>query len=190
MNGRSPDQVFWEYPNPAQRPPFEPADLVRTFVERQRRKIRECSVTLEGRRYIGADSVAAHLLHDQAEQEVIVTYDSNDADNVAVLDMENNFLCWVKPEQLLPHSAEAKPAIALAIAERRRLRNGTQDAIGEIPRLAAATGASTPLEIMERKARALPIDPRDFVSQRRVRPDNLARAPLSSDEIARRFREE
>ena len=192
MNGRSPNDVFWEYPNPQQRPPFEPSDLVKTFVERQRRKVRECSITLENRRYIGADAVAARRLHDQAEQDVIVTYDSNDADNVAVLDLENNFLCWAKPEQLLPHSDEAKPAIALAIAERRRLRNGTQDAIGEIQRLAAATGASSPLELLEQKARANPIDPREFVSQRaaRLRADNTAVAPLSAVEIARQVLED
>jgi hypothetical protein len=197
MDGRSPNQVFWDCPNPAQRPPFEPAELVKTFVERQQRKVRECAITLENRRYIGADSVAARILHDRSgsddeNNDVIATYDANDPEHVAVLDMENNFLCWAKPEQLLPHSAAAKPAIALAVAERRRLRNGTQDAIGEIQRLAAATGASSPLELLEQKARANPIDPREFVSQRaqRLRPDNAGAAPTSAAEAARRFLEE
>jgi putative transposase len=193
MDGRSPNEIFQEYPNPTQRPPFEPAELVKTFVERQQRKVRECAITLENRRYIGADAVAARILHDRSgsdnsADDVIVTYDTNDADNVAVLDMENNFLCWVKPEQSLPHSAEAKPAIALAVAERRRLRNGTREAIGEIQRLAAATGASSGLDILEQKARANPIDPLDYVSQRaaRLRADNTALAPLTATQIARR----
>jgi putative transposase len=190
MDGRSPNDIFWAYPDPEQRPPLQPVDLVKTYVERCQRKIRECSITLENRRYIGADGVAARVLHDLAEEDVICTYDPNDGDNVAVLDMQNNFLCWAKPETLLPHSADAKLAIAAGVAQRRQLRNQTQDAIGEVQRLASASGARTELEILEQAARAVPIDPRQFVSQRATRllrgGDNTAVAPLSAAEIARR----
>ncbi len=188
MDGRTPNEVFEAYPNPRQKPPLTPAQLIFTLAERRKRKISDCSVVFDNRRYIGADDAAVARLHDAAGENVIVAYDPNEPWSAAVLTLGNEFLCWLKPEKLLPHSDEAREEVKRMVSLRRRLRNQTQDDIQQVHQLAASTGALNGLELLERKAaKVLPMAVGDFVTQRkmRIRADDTAVAPPSPAESAR-----
>jgi len=187
MHGASPNEVFQANPNPRQRPPLQPTELVQTLAERSTRKVHECAVEINKLRYIGVDEAAARVLHDLAEEDVLVAYDPNDCEGVAVLDVGGFFLCWAKPEQLQPHSAASSEAVAQMMQMRRRMRRQTEEAITGIHQLAAKSGAATGLEMLEKKAMAMPIAIGDHLTQRRirVRPDERAVAPPSAGEIMR-----
>jgi hypothetical protein len=175
MDGRTPNEVFAAYPNPGQRAPLQPQDLIMTLSERKKRLVQECAIRMEGRRYVGVDNAAAAKLHDLAEEEIVIAYDSNDPEGAAVLTMTGHFICWVKREQLLQHSREAKPEVSAIIAQREHLQKRTQNQIDEIHRLASQTGVSNGLEVLERKANLRPIAVGEHISQRRVRIQPIVR---------------
>lgn len=191
MDGRTPNDVFEAYPNPRQKAPLTLDQLVFTLAERKRRKVHDCSVLFDNRRYIGVDDAAVARLHDIPGQAVIVAYDPNEPWTAAVLTVGNQFLCWVKPEKLLPHSDAAREDVKRMVSLRHRLRNETQEKIEGLRQLAACTGAANGLEILERKASVMPIAVGEFLAQRRprIRPDDAAVAPPSPRQGARQLME-
>ncbi len=195
MNGRSPFEVFSQEQNPRQKPAPEPQLLALLLAERERRAVRECSVVLNKRRYIGADDIARVILHELNEREVLVAYDPLDLDSVAILDLTGNLITWAQAEKFLPQSPEAGEAIAESMAERRRLEKATRNSILAIGKKARANGARTDVEHLAAHAASLPIavgDIDEFLTQRkpRFRPDDSATAPKSAAEIAASFLED
>lgn len=188
MNGRTPNEVFHACPNPKQRAPFTQQELVWTLAKREPRKIYDCSIRLGKVRYVGMSPSDVASLHDMAEQQVIAAYDPNAPESAAVLTLGGELLCWVKPERLLPHSPEAREDVKEIVAQRKRLRNEVQERIQQVHQLATSTGALTGLQLLERKARSLPIAAGEFLTQRRAcpRPDDTAVAPPSAADIAER----
>ena len=152
------------------------------LAERERSAVRECSVMLNKRRYIGDDEIAGAMLHDLNEREVLVAYDPLELDQVAILDLSGNLITWAQAEQLLPQSSEANEAIAESMAERRRLEKAPRNAILAIGETARANGARTEVEHLGAHAGSLPMavgDIDEFLTQRkpRFRPDDSAAAP-------------
>jgi putative transposase len=189
MEGMSPRQAFTAFRNPNQKPAPAPEVLALMLAERERRAVRECSVMLQKRRYVGNDEIDAAELHQQNDREVTVAYDPLDLEKVAILDDNNRLIAWAKPEQYVTQSAESGPAIAESMQQRRRLEKHTAGTIVAIAAAARANGAMTEAEHLA--ARAGVLDVSDAVTQRRarLRPDNTAVAPLSAAEIARRVRQ-
>lgn len=192
MNGRCPLEAFGQDRNPRQRPRPELQDLALLLTERARRQVRECSVVINKRRYIGTDDIARVVLHDLNLREVLVAFDPLDPDAVAILDLEGRLLTWAQPEQLLPQSPAAADAIAASMAERRRLEKSTRHSILSIGDAARANGARTDVEHLADRARDLPMAVGDVITQRRPRmqPDNSATAPKSAADIAASFLED
>ncbi|ABF42390.1 Integrase, catalytic region [Candidatus Koribacter versatilis Ellin345] len=157
MDGRTPAQVFEQERNPLQRP--APADNVLALMlcSREQRMVRECSVTVGKRRFIGADFTAVKRLHDVSNCEVMVAYDPLDLDRVAVLDLDGNLICWAKPEEFLPqNTTQAANAIAESMQQRRRLERNTRDAYVAMRDAARASGVVTGVERLVNKVLALP----------------------------------
>jgi putative transposase len=186
MQGRSPAEVFeqdlWQHSRPAP----APQDLALMLMERERRWVRECAVTLNKRRYIGCDEVGRAILHELNECEVLVAYDPLDPQSAAILDLNGRLVTFASAENFLPQSPAANEAIAESMAERRRLEKQTAQTILAIGDQARAEGAVTEVEHLARKARVLPMAVGDHITQRpmRVRPDDSAVAPLSPEDAA------
>ena len=186
MDGRTPNDVFAAEMNPAQRPPLTLSEVALSLAERKPRKVHECAIYLGRRRYIGADDAAAIVLHDLAEQDVVIAYDRNDPSGIAVLDLYGKLLCWAKPEEKLGQSPTSGEAVSSMVAQRRRMKNRTLDQISEVKRLAAETGMHSTLEVLAEKARVLPFAVGEHMTHRLApRPDDTAVAPPSPTESAR-----
>jgi DNA-binding transcriptional ArsR family regulator len=192
MRGRSPQQVFEEDRRADSRPVPQAQDLALLLMDRDRRWVRECSVTLNKRRYIGADEIGRTVMHELNECEVLIAYDPLDLDAAAILDLNGRLLTMAKAENLLPQSSDANDAIAESMAERRRLEKQTAQTIMAIGDAARANGAITEVEHLARRAQVLQMAVGDHITQRRmhVRPDDRAVAPLSPDDAARVLLEE
>jgi transposase InsO family protein len=192
MNGRTPadvfEQDFWQHSRPAP----APQDLALMLMERERRSVRECAVTLNKRRYIGCDEVGRAILHELNECEVLVAYDPLDPQSAAILDLNGRLLTFATAEKFLSQSPAANEAIAESMAERRRLEKQTAQTILAIGNQARAEGAVTEVEHLARKARMLPMAVGDHITQRpvRMRADDKATAPPSAVDIARFLLEE
>ena len=185
MDGRSPAQVFEER---EVRPVPDQQVLALLLLERQRRRVRECAVTLNRGRYIGCDETGRAILHELNECDVLVAYDPLDTSEAAILNLNGDLLTFTKAEIFLPlKSPTAHEAIAQSMAERRRLEKQTASTILAIGDEARANGAVTEVEHLARKAQLLPMAVGDHITQRRVRirPDDTATAPASPGEIAR-----
>jgi hypothetical protein len=189
MEGMSPRQAFAAFRNPKQKPSPAPEVLALMLAERERRAVRECSVMLQKRRYVGNDEIDAAELHRQNDREVTVAYDPLDLEKVAILDDNNRLIAWARQQVFVTQSAESGPAIAESMQLRRRLEKQTAGAIVAIAAAARANGAMTEAEHLARRAGVLDVS--DAVTQRRVRlrSDNEAVAPLSAADIARQVRE-
>lgn len=187
MNGSTPNEVFASEMNPEQRPQLALAELAMSLAERAVRKVHECAIDLGRRRYIGADNHDSAVLHDLAEQQVLIAYDPNDPSGLAVLNLRGELLCWAKPEEKLPQSPAAAKAVAASVSQRKRLKKNTLDQIATMKRLAAQTGVQSPLEALAERARVRPIAVGEFMTHRapRMRPDDTAVAPPSPGELAR-----
>ena len=186
MAGRTPRQVFEQERNPRQKPVPAPEVLALMLAERQRRKVQECSIVLEKKRYIGDDQVSAAMLHELNSREVVVAFDLLDLEKVAILDDEGRLIAWARQENYVTQSADANEEIAASMQQRRHLEKQTRHLIGGIAAAARANGARTDVEHLAMRAGVAGVG--DVVTQRRprLRPDNTALAPLSACEIARR----
>jgi hypothetical protein len=189
MDGRSPAQVFEERET---RPIPDQQVLALLLLERQRRKVRECAVTLNRGRYIGCDETGRAILHELNECDVLVAYDPLDTSEAAILNLNGDLLTFAKAESFLPQSPAAHEAIAESMAERRRLEKQTASTILAIGDEARANGAVTEVEHLARRAQLMPMAVGDHITQRRVRirPDDAATAPASAGDIAKGFLED
>ena len=186
MNGRTPRQVFDEERNPRQKPTPAPDVLALMLAEHKPGvMVRECSVQLAKHRYIGNDAVDAVYLHNMNGRKVTLAYDPNDMEEIAVLDLDGRLMAWARMENFVTHSAEAGPAIAASMRQRRRMERDTREQIRGFAVSARANGARSDLEHLAMRAGVLDVP--DVITQRRARrlgPDSTATAPKTADEIA------
>jgi hypothetical protein len=153
--------------------------------------VRECTVTLNGRRYTAADPHSSATLHLANETEVLICYDPHDLDAAVVADLDGRQIAQVKAEVLLPHSAEAQPAIAASMQERRRLRNATVSTVRQIHHNVANMGHKSDLQILHERA-MLPAAVGDSIVHRLTTPPEEQRvdqrvSPRYAQDIANEF---
>jgi hypothetical protein len=190
MNNRTPLEAFTEEANPRQLPAPEPEQLAVMLLERKTRVVQECSVELWKRRYVCYDGQSYEQMNRLNRTQVIVAYDPNDAEAVAILDEEGNFLTWARAEQFLPQSAEAGPAIAASMEARRHLEKKDRKTLRAITLAARSGGAKSEVEHLAERA-CLPIAVGDRMTHGRpyTRPDVNAVAPPTAADIASNFLE-
>ena len=151
MDGGTPRQVFEANLNPNQRPAPEHSALALLMAERETRGVRECAVTLKGKRFVPADETGWAVMHQNNDRDVLVVFDPVDLSNAAALDRDGNFLAWLQPENLTrfaPYDKQTQLQIADSMATRRRLEKGNREALAVIRGAARQNGALTPLESM------------------------------------------
>jgi putative transposase len=198
MNNCSPREVFEANLNPRQKPTPDYPTLALLMAEHAQRKILECTVTLGKRRYDPIDQAGWADMHRLNDCDVLVAYDAVDLENVAVLDLDGNFVAWLQSRQLTrfaPGDPATQQTIAESMATRRRLENGNREAIAIVTRAARANGALSPLEAMATRLQLASGETGlDIVTQRapkpRLRPNKTAVAPASASDIAALFLEE
>jgi putative transposase len=191
MNGRTPDQVFNDlYPIEARRT-TDPTILAQLLFVNQKRRVRECTVTLNGRRYSPANPQSSAVLHLANETEVLICYDPHDLDAAVIADLDGRPIAEVKAEILQPHSAEAQPAIAASMQERRRLRNATVHTVRQIHQNVANLGHKSDLQLLHERA-TLPAAVGDSIVHRLTSPntpptEQRVSAPRYAQDIANEF---
>ena len=188
MEGLTPRQGFEMFRNPRQKPTPRPEVLALMLAERKPEvAVRECSVVLQNRRYVGDDEISATMLHEMNDRKVTLAYDPLDLEKVAVLDLEGRLIAWARPEHYLTQSADAETgeAIAASMQQRRRLEKQTSRMITGIAAAARANGALTDVEHLAMRAGVADVS--EMVTQRRprLRPVDTTAAPLSPDDAAR-----
>lgn len=153
MDGRTPAEVFAERRQDAQR--CDSASLALLLAERSRRRVRECAIDLNRRRYTYTDAVSRDLLHEWNERDVLVASDPADPSAVAILDEDGHFLCWAAAEEKLgfdPANKEIQRRIGESMSDRRHMEKATRELVGELGRNARRLGAATPLESLAQNA--------------------------------------
>jgi hypothetical protein len=161
MDGRTPAEVFLSEQAPerkAQRPDNQSLALL--LAEQTRRKVRECAIELNKRRYIHYDAVSRDILHELNDREVVVAYDPLDPEGVAILDDAGHFLCWARAEEKLgfnPADKEIQRRIGESMADRRHLEKAVRNTLDGISRAALANGARTPVEMLAERAKVSPV---------------------------------
>lgn len=193
MDGRTPAQVFGQERGEIQRPAPDPRELVLMLAEHTRRKVRECSIELNKRRYTYFDAGSRDALHELNECDVTIAYDPNDQECVAVLDEAGHFLCWAKSETFVdfnPADKETQRLIGESMADRRHLEKRTRTKIETIARAARAIGGRDPVEMLAERAQ-IPALVEQTLTHRvpKIKPDPEAAAPPSAADIAANFLE-
>jgi putative transposase len=189
MDGATPAEIFAMRPEGIVRADSDALALL--LEEHDRRKVRECSVEIGRRRYIGFDQESLHTLHQLNDTSVVVAYDANDPDAVAILDDAGHLLTWAKAESYLrmdPADPETQAAIAQSMADRRHLEKETRNTLAVISRTARSLGAKTPVESMAERAAIIPAV-ESLLTHRtpKPKPSADAQAPASAAEIAANF---
>ncbi len=152
MNGRTPDAVFDELYPLAERRGFDPAVLDTLLWRREKRLVRECAVTVAGRRLIGASAYAAEVLYRANETEVIVCFDPNAPELGVVTDLDGHKLAEVRAERFATQSDAAGPMIAASMQQRRELRNNTAESIRQLRKQVVIRGHVTEVELLHERA--------------------------------------
>jgi hypothetical protein len=194
MEGATPAEIFAERPAMSS----TPVDALALLMEEQTRlKVRECAVEWTPvpkggkRRFTFFDEASRDTLHMLNEQHVIVAYDPNDLDTVALLDESGHFLCWAKAEQYLrmdPADPGTQQQIADSMRDRRHLEKTTRNVIAEISRNARAIGARTPVESLAARTPLAPVIESALTHRSpKPQPSSDAKAPLTATEIAANF---
>ncbi len=72
MDGRTPNEVFVAERNPNQKPAPEPDKLALLLMDYTRRRVRECAVTIQKRRYTprNDDRMAWAAMHEANETRI------------------------------------------------------------------------------------------------------------------------
>jgi len=193
MDGRSPAEVFDQERNPRQKAAPEPFELAVLLAEQVTRKVRECAVELNKRRYTYHDAVSRDILHECNETNVIVAYDANDDEAVAILDQDGHFLCLARAEELLrfaPEDEKTQKQIGESMADRRHMEKATRGFVAEITRAARADGAQTPVEMLS-EPEVLPMAVGEVLTHRPLvnQRSGLSVAPPTAAQAARIFME-
>src|SRR5579884_134262 len=194
MEGRTPNEVFTSEQNPARSThSMDGQSLALLLVEQTRRKVRECAIELNKRRYIHYDAISRDILHEMNEREVIVAYDPLDPEGVAVLDEGGHFLCWARAEERIgfdPSDKEIQRRIGESMADRRHLEKSVRNALDGISLAARANGLRTPVAMLAERAKVSPIVESALTHRApKLKPDPEAAAPPSAADIAANFLE-
>ncbi|QNI34512.1 Mu transposase C-terminal domain-containing protein [Alloacidobacterium dinghuense] len=193
MDGRTPAQVFEQDRLDESRPMPSERDLALLLAEQTRRKVRECSIELNKRRYTYYDAESRDVLHEMNERDVLVAYDPNDTEGVAILDQDGHFLCWAREEQMLgfnPADPEIQQQIGQSMADRRHLEKSARNLLEGIARTARSNGARTPVEMLAERTKVSPIVEATLTHRApKLKPDPEAAAPPSAADIAQNFLE-
>jgi len=189
MEGCTPDEVFNQLYPLAERRTADPAILSQLLFESQTRRVRECAITLHGRRYTPANPESSAVLHLANETEVLICYDPHDLDQAVIADLDGRRIAEVRAEVLVPHSADAQPAIAASMKERRRLRNATVSTVRQIHHSVAMLGHKSDLELLHERS-TLPAAVGDSIVHRLSAPptpEQGTSSPRYAHDIANQF---
>jgi hypothetical protein len=196
MDGGTPRQVFEANLNPRQKPTPDAATLALLMAEHEKRLVQECAIHLNKRRYTPIDQPGWIALHNLNSCEVLIAYEPGAPEDAAALDLDGNFICALRTEELVrfaPGDPHTKSLVQESMRQRRHLEKQTREALQTISLVARQNGAQSPLEAMASRLQ-LPADTNisDLVTQRKPRfgPDKQAVAPKSASEIASSFLEE
>ncbi len=152
MKGRTPDQVFDALYPLAERRSSDPAILAQLLLETARRRVRECAVTLNNRRFTAVNPESSATLHLANETDVLICYDPHDLDRAVIADLDGRPIAQVQSEVLSLHSVEANESIAASMQQRRRLRNATVGTVRQIHTNVAMMGHKSDLQILHERA--------------------------------------
>jgi putative transposase len=157
MDGRCPADVFEQEANPAQKPIPEPHLLATMLADRKSCLVQEGSVTINKRRYVGYDAESYGSLHQRNRTQVIVAYDSNDPEAVAVLDEQGHFITMAQAEPFLAQSnAASGEAIKASMQARRHLEKQDRRALRGLTLAARRIGATSEVEHLIERAELMP----------------------------------
>jgi transposase InsO family protein len=189
MDGRTPDQVFDALYPSAQRRSADPAVLGQLLWETKKCLVTNTGITLNKRRYVPANPESSGVLHLANRTDVLVCYDPHDPENAIVADLDGRPIAQVQADILLPHSAEAGPAIAASMQQRRRLRNATVSTVRQIHQAVAMMGHKSDLQHLHERA-LLPAAVGDSIVHRMTDPRPAITpnaSPRYSHDIAAEF---
>lgn len=189
MDGQTPDQVFNALYPVAQRRSADPAVLGQLLWETKKCLVTNTGITLNKRRYVPANPESSGVLHLANRTDVLVCYDPHDPDNAIVADLDGRPIAQVQADILLPHSAEAGPAIAASMQQRRRLRNATVSTVRQIHQNVAMMGHKSDLQHLHERA-LLPAAVGDSIVHRMTAPRPAITpnaSPRYSHDIAAEF---
>ena len=165
MAGRTPNEVFDAgYPAEMRRT-VDPDVLAQLLWSREKRRVRECAVTLSGRRYMAASASDSAAMYLRNEQDVLICFDPHDLDRAIVADLDGHKIADVQAERLMSHSAADGPAIAASMQERKRLRNASASTVRSLRSDVAMAGHRSDVELLHERA-LLPAAVGDFITQR------------------------
>jgi len=156
MDGGTPRQVFEANRNPNQKPTPDPAALALLMKDRETRRVRECAITLDKRRYVPTDQAGWVTLHGLNERDILIAFDRGCPETVDALDLDGNFLARLQTEQLVrfaPGDPHTQAQIADSMRTRRGLEKATRNALSQIALVARSNGAVSPLEAMASRLR-------------------------------------
>jgi hypothetical protein len=161
MDGLAPAEVFARRETSAS---VAAESLAVLFWEHERRRVRECAVHLNQRRYTYSpgDVTALDALHARNETDVIVAWDPNDPSEVAVLDDDGRFLCRAVAEDLMrfdPADPEVQARIGESMAARRGLEKRARGHLAAIACAARSVGVVSPVEALAERAQLVPAIP-------------------------------
>lgn len=201
MDNRCPAHVFLEdaLPEERRRPKPEPFDLALLLAEHKRIRVRESAVKLtitpgHPRRFVHHDEVSRDILHERNETDVLVAYDPNDQEQVAILDEMGHYLCWARAEEMLrfaPEDTQTQRKIGESMADRRNMEKATRGVLANISRAARNMGVRTPVEMLDMPAE-LPAAVGEVLTHRASpihRPSLTAIAPPTAEEISNQILE-
>lgn len=178
--GVTPSEIYATRPAEAPLAGFDSMALL--LEDHTRRKVRECSVEIDRRRYTYFDDASRDTLHQLNDTSVVVAYDPNDPDAVAILDDAGHLLTWAKAETFLrmdPSDPETQQQIAQSMADRRHLAKQTRSALELITRTARSLGAKTPVESMVERTALVPAV-ESLLTHRSPKPTPPAAEPAAS----------
>lgn len=192
MDGRSPNQVFVEEPNPEQRPTPERSKLAMLMASYERREVHECAVSLNRRRYTprAEDRVGWHVMHEWNEREkILIAFNPSDPEFAIALDPDGRFLAWLEAEQKIrfaPNDPAVQGQIAGSMEMRRGLEKHTRTTLDAIEQAARANGAKSAEEMLYERLQ-IPAATGDVITHRKPRlaPTSKPPAPKTAAEVAR-----
>ena len=192
MAGRSPNEVFETEKNPNQRPTPDLHTLAFLMAERQRRKVHECAIMLNRKRYVprNEDRPAWAIMHENNEREVFVAFNPTDAQFAVALDLDGRFLAWLEAEQLArfaPDDAGVQKQIGESMEIRRALEKNTKATLAAIAAAARGNGALSAQDSLYSRLQ-LPSAAGDAVTHRKAKfapPTQKIERPKTPDEVTR-----
>jgi len=191
MEGRTPNEVFEAERNPNQKPVPEPEKLALLLMDFTRRRVRECAVTLDKRRYTPrpGDRPAWAAMHEANETEIRVGHNGSNPEVAVALDGDGRFLAWLEAEAMsdfAPWDSTTRAQIGESMEIRGALEKATKQSLQVIAASARASGARSAQEMLYNRLQ-LPAAVESLVTQPRAKakPAKKAVAPMTPDEVAR-----